>query len=303
MIHIQVDSTQRLANMRPHTATHLLHYFLEQTIWATKQAWSRVGNDELRFDFACTTALTHQELTSIEQQINRVIMADYPVQIATMSHSDAIKLGAKAFFDDKYGDEVRVVSCIGTDLRSIELCGGTHVSSTGHIWAFKIITQESVASGIRRIVAYTGTKVTDYARTKDTELLGIAMMLDCQVKQIPEKLEKTLKAYNSLRQSYQQLEYKLISNTFASMTPRVHNDIPLVFGIDDELNRTAIIDYAKHQYAHTTWCIYRSDGSFALGSHDNKAKIIADKLWLSGWGRDQLIQGKDTAIKSKLFGV
>jgi alanyl-tRNA synthetase len=108
------------------------------------------------------------------------------------------------------------VTCIGTDLKSLELCGGIHVSFTGQIGAFKIISQESVASGIRRIIAVTGTKVADYGTQRDTELLGISLMLDCQVKQIPEKLEKVMKEYEGLKSSFSSLQTILIKSYLTS---------------------------------------------------------------------------------------
>ncbi len=104
------------------------------------------------------------------------------------------------------------------------------------------------------------------------------MILDCQVKQIPEKLEKMLKEYTTLKNEYHQLETHMIEQVFSNASQVVHQDIPMVIGFDQELNRKSVVEYAKHHYADTTWCVYHSNGSFALGSHNNTAKIIATKL-------------------------
>lgn len=298
---ITVDLQQRQANMRPHTATHLLHFLIDTTIWGTKQAGSRVGDDELRFDFAAKNALTHQELSSIENQLNAFIKADAIVTTEELSYNDAIARGAKAFFDEKYGEKVRLVTCIGTDLKSLELCGGIHVSFTGQIGAFKIISQESVASGIRRIIAVTGTKVADYGTQRDTELLGISLMLDCQVKQIPEKLEKVMKEYEGLKSSFSSLQTILIKSYLTSKSDfwsHISDLLDVVIFVEEsmDIERKIIVNEARQLFEGKNRCIYNSWGSFALGSFENKAKILATQIGLKGGGNDQLVQGKDENI-------
>jgi alanyl-tRNA synthetase len=130
--------------MRAHTATHLLHAQLATIFPQTKQAGSLVDEDYLRFDFYADVALTQEQIDAIEQTINTQITQALPVDVQEMSYDTAIQAGAKAFFEDKYGNMVRVVS-IGDKL-SVELCGGTHVSNTAHIGTFAIIGQESVAA-------------------------------------------------------------------------------------------------------------------------------------------------------------
>ncbi|MDP2669660.1 MAG: hypothetical protein Q8O99_01255 [bacterium] len=155
-----VESIPRKAKMRAHTATHLLHYQLDHILEGTKQAGSLVDQDYLRFDFAAKQPLTAEQLREIETVINERILADKSVTTEEMSMDEAKQHGAKAFFEDKYGEIVRVVQ-VDTHTthpfpgKSVELCGGTHVTSTGWIGAFKITNQEAVASGIRRIEAIT----------------------------------------------------------------------------------------------------------------------------------------------------
>lgn len=171
---LTVNPSQRYAKMRAHTATHLLHAELGKIFPDTKQAGSLVDSDLLRFDFYAERLLTQQELAMIEKRINQMIYLAREVKVEEMSIEAAGKLGAKMFFEEKYGDVVRVVQVINDELPqemqhdnnaeyfasygnllSVELCGGTHVSNTKEIGAFTILSQEAVASGIKRITALT----------------------------------------------------------------------------------------------------------------------------------------------------
>ena len=126
-----VDQAQRFAKMRAHTAAHLLHAELAKLFPNTKQAGSYVDENYLRFDFAADRGLTPAELAQVQTSINALIYQAIPVQTIEASYDEAIALGAKAFFEDKYGDVVRVVK-VDQDL-STELCGGTHVTNTRDI--------------------------------------------------------------------------------------------------------------------------------------------------------------------------
>lgn len=128
---LTVDHAQRFAKMRAHTAAHLLHAELVKIFPATKQAGSFVDEDYLRFDFAADRSLTSEELAKIQSNINTIIYAALPVTTTETSFDEAVKLGAKAFFEDKYGDVVRLVK-VDQDI-STELCGGTHVTNTKDI--------------------------------------------------------------------------------------------------------------------------------------------------------------------------
>ncbi|MDR0368997.1 MAG: hypothetical protein LBH96_00180 [Candidatus Peribacteria bacterium] len=153
---LTVDEQQRYAKMRAHTATHLLHAVLTKYFPNTKQAGSLVDNDLLRFDFYADSLLTPQQLKEIEIQINHYIYEALPVRLVETSFDEAIKLGAKAFFEEKYGDSVRLIRIHSGDaIISAELCGGTHVENTKEIGAFVLTSQEAVASGIKRLTAIT----------------------------------------------------------------------------------------------------------------------------------------------------
>ncbi|MBR0256683.1 MAG: alanine--tRNA ligase [Synergistaceae bacterium] len=152
-----VDDIRRAAIRRNHTATHLLHEALGRVLGRhVRQAGSLVTEEFLRFDFTHHSAVTDSEIAEAERIINAEILSNIPVNISEHTKDEAQSLGAKALFDEKYGDIVRVVDVPGF---SMELCGGLHVSRTGDIGSFKILREESIGSGTRRILAVTGMNV------------------------------------------------------------------------------------------------------------------------------------------------
>ncbi len=161
-----VDAAKRASTERNHTSAHLLQYAL-RTVLGThvEQAGSYVSPDEVRFDFTHFSALTAEEITKVEQLVNEQILSAKAVLTDEMSIEEAKKIGAMALFGEKYGDTVRVVRAGA----STELCGGTHVKNTGNIGLFKIVSESSVASGVRRITGVTGFNTYAYLnRTLET---------------------------------------------------------------------------------------------------------------------------------------
>ncbi|HEX5465449.1 MAG TPA: alanine--tRNA ligase [Candidatus Limnocylindrales bacterium] len=150
----EVDAERRARTMRNHTATHLLHRALRNVVGEqARQHGSLVSPDGLRFDFPLERPLTADELRAIEAEVRRVIRADEPVQPREMTMGEAVDAGADAFFDEKYGERVRVVA---VDEYSRELCGGTHCRATGQVGSFVLIGERSIGAGLRRIEALTG---------------------------------------------------------------------------------------------------------------------------------------------------
>lgn len=160
----RVDEEARLSIMRNHTAAHLLQAALRRVLGShVEQAGQLVNAAEVRFDFSHFSALTAEELQKIENEVNAQILKSVSVTMTEMPIDEAKKLGAMALFGEKYGDVVRVVEAKGY---SIELCGGTHIDNTARLGLFKIVSEGSVASGVRRIQAVTGRGVLDYIDNK-----------------------------------------------------------------------------------------------------------------------------------------
>jgi alanyl-tRNA synthetase len=156
ILNLQIDIDYRKKIMANHSATHLLHETLRRVLGDhVTQKGSQVSPQKLRFDFSHSKALSKSELEDVELTINQIILRNSPVSTEILSYDEAVKKGALALFGEKYDDEVRVLS-MGEDSFSTELCGGTHVKSLNEIGSFKLTSQSSVASGIRRIEATTG---------------------------------------------------------------------------------------------------------------------------------------------------
>jgi alanyl-tRNA synthetase len=170
-----VDHATRHATMRNHTATHLLHAALRQRLGThVRQAGSAVRPDKLRFDFTHGAPLSGDEVHGIEETVNEWIKASQPVRAMHMERAEAEELGAIALFGEKYGDWVRVVE---VDHVSRELCGGTHVASTGEVGIFAIVSEGSSAANVRRIEALTGPAAIDWYRRRSAELEEAAALL------------------------------------------------------------------------------------------------------------------------------
>ena len=160
VLNLKIDTDNRKKIMANHSATHLLHEALRRVLGPhVTQKGSQVSSQKLRFDFSHPKALTKEELQNVELKINQLILEDSTVMTEVLPYEEAIKKGALALFGEKYDEEVRVLS-MGNDSFSVELCGGTHVKSLNDIGLFKLISQSSVASGIRRIEAKTGDEAS-----------------------------------------------------------------------------------------------------------------------------------------------
>ncbi len=206
-VSLKVDAAQREATGLNHTATHILHAVLRQVLGDhVKQAGSLVAPGRLRFDFAHFSLIDSATLETIENLVNRRIRQNIPTDIAEMDAEDALKSGATALFEEKYGDRVRVVSL--TDF-SKELCGGTHTARTGNIGLFKIVSEASIASGVRRIEALTGEAALTFVQQTARMLNETAHFLKDKARAVPARVKKMQADIKAFEKEVEQLKTRL----------------------------------------------------------------------------------------------
>lgn len=211
-----VDKEKRLSTARNHTATHLLHTALRTVLGEhVKQAGSYVSPDRLRFDFTHFYSLNKEEIITIEDIVNKKILENLEVQTEVMELQDALRSGVIALFGEKYEEKVRVVKV--PDF-SAELCGGTHCKRTGDIGLFLIVSEGSVASGIRRIEAFTGIGAFEYLRNKSDELQKIAEILKTDTPFI--RVEKLLNEMKEQAKEIEELKSKIAIQKAQSLIER-----------------------------------------------------------------------------------
>jgi alanyl-tRNA synthetase len=197
MVTARIDAARRQGICRAHSATHLLHFALRKHLGQhAMQQGSKVDNDLLRFDFSNPSAVSAEELQRIETEVNEKILADEPIRRENMPLAEARKTGAMMLFGEKYPDVVRMVS-MGTF--SKELCGGTHLNNTGQIGLFKIIGEESVAAGTRRITALTGRAALEFIQRTQAILARAAGILKVPTEGLTERLESIDKELRELK--------------------------------------------------------------------------------------------------------
>ena len=198
-VKVAIDLTRRQRAMRNHTATHLLHAALRKVLGEqVRQLGSLVAPEKLRFDYSYGQALAPAQLQEIEDLVNEEILKNTPLTKEEKPTEEAKKDGAIAFFGEKYGSRVRVISIPGF---SKEFCGGTHCSATGQIGAFLIVAETSVASGTRRIEALTGEGVLEYTRTMRSQVMRLADELKTTPAQLEERVQKLKSAVKNLEKS------------------------------------------------------------------------------------------------------
>jgi alanyl-tRNA synthetase len=201
VISMSVEKDKRAATAIHHSSTHLLHAALREVLGDhVQQKGSLVDESKLRFDFSHSKPLTKNEISSIEEIVNRELLNNVEVQTEVMNLDDAINSGAQALFGEKYEDEVRVLS-MGEKSFSVELCGGTHVERTGDIGVFVIVNQSSVASGIRRIEAIGGKQALEYINEVREVTDSLQSKLNVPADALLEKVEALIEENKKLKKS------------------------------------------------------------------------------------------------------
>ncbi|MHA1545655.1 MAG: alanine--tRNA ligase [Alphaproteobacteria bacterium] len=222
---LEVDHNARRRVRANHSATHLLHAALRQVLGDhVAQKGSLVEPGRLRFDFNHPKAMTKEEIATVEKLANSVVWANGPVTTKLMAVEDAMGSGALALFGEKYGDEVRVVAMgavpggPGEAVFSTELCGGTHVARTGDIGLVSIVSEQGVASGVRRIEALTANSAKDYLDARSAQLSAAAEVLKTEPMKMSTKIAALVKERRGLEQSVAELKRKLAMGASEAQT-------------------------------------------------------------------------------------
>jgi len=224
-----VDAERRKATARHHSVTHLLQAALRKTLGDhVTQKGSSVTPTGMRFDFSQPRPITAEELRIVEREVNANILKNLPVTTRIMTPEAAIKEGAMALFGEKYGDEVRVVS-MGDENEtvSVELCGGTHVKRTGDIGSFRILSESSLAAGVRRIEAVTGFAALDYAHEQSDLLNKSAAALKAAPADLPARVQALLDERKKLEREISDMRKKLASGGSTDEVKKI-NGVPFI---------------------------------------------------------------------------
>lgn len=300
----KINFERRKAIMRNHTATHLLHSALRVVLGEhVKQAGSLVDPDRLRFDFTHFEGVSEEELNEIEQIVNEKILENLSVKVEIKSLKEALNEGVIAIFEDKYEDTVRIVKIMGF---SKELCGGTHCSSTGEIGSFYILSEGSVASGIRRIEAVTGMWAWKFATSNREELKTISALLKSA--EPLKAVEKILTELKGKQQEIETLKNRLVTQNIDEII-RGAREIKGVKalalkldGVDAKVLRTLSDKIKEKLHPAVILLASKKDGQGmlilsvtkdALDKYDagKILKSITDKIGGKGGGKPDMAQG------------
>ena len=320
VVTLTVDTSCRRNTEKNHSATHLLQKALKTVLGShVEQKGSLVTPDRLRFDFAHFQAMTREELQQVEDMVNQEISAALEVRTDVMSLDDAKKTGAMALFDEKYGENVRVVSM--GDF-SKELCGGTHVKNTAEIKNFKILSEAGVAAGVRRIEALTGDGVLAYYRKLENELNQAAAQLKTNVPNVLEKIAALQAELKAAQSECEALKSKLAKDALGDVMDQVQEikgvkllaskmegvDMNGLRELGDQLKEKlgdGVVVLASVCDGKVNLMATATDGAMKTGAHaGNLIKGIAALVGGGGGGRPNMAQaggknpaGVDEALK------
>ncbi|HNA20410.1 MAG TPA: alanine--tRNA ligase [Agitococcus sp.] len=309
----QVDNTLRANTARNHSATHLLHAALRQTLGThVQQKGSLVCADYLRFDFSHTEGVTAEQISQIESLVNGQILANSTVDTEVTDIDTAKAKGAMALFGEKYGDTVRVLS-MGTDNFSVELCGGTHVSRTGDIGLLKITSEGGVAAGIRRIEAKTGSGALAWLAEGEQALAHIGQLVKGSRQAVADKVQQLAERNRDLEKEIERLKAKLASSASNDLLSQVQdiNGVKLLAvkleGADSKSLRTTL-DQLKNKLASGVIVLATAEGDkvtvIAGVTADLTSRFkagdlvqhISTQLGGKGGGRPDMAQGGGTNV-------
>lgn len=311
MVSLEVGQDGRLDTAKNHSATHLLQKALKLVLGShVEQKGSLVAPGRLRFDFAHFQAMTAKEIDEVEKLVNREIQASLPVVTDIMNLEEAKKSGAMALFGEKYDEKVRVVSM--GDF-SKELCGGTHVSNTGEITIFKIISESGISAGVRRIEALTGNHVLDYYKNIEAQLQEAAKLVKASTSELQEKLAHLMAENKALHSENESLKSKMAQSSLGDVMDKVEEvkGVKLLAVKLDNVDMNGLRDLGDQLKDKLEDCVVVlasvKDGKVSLmamatqsamdaGAHaGNLVKVLAKEVGGGGGGRPNMAQagGKD----------
>ena len=266
-LHTTVDATTRQAAQRNHTATHLLHAALRDMLGHhVKQYGSLVGPNRLRFDFAHFRPLTSRDIDEIEMVVNHEVRKNERVATEVMSIQDAVAKGALAFFGDKYGEQVRVVT---VESFSKELCGGTHCRQTGDIGLFRIESETGVAAGVRRIEAQTGSGALAHMKRLETDIRELADLLKVGQSELVAKTRKVITQLKDKERELEELKLKMASGS------AVESAAKTIAGVQVHVQRTDGLDVNGMRALADQLRDKLKSGVVALGAaNDGKVSLL-----------------------------
>ncbi len=242
VVTLSVHAADRADTCKNHSATHLLQKALKTVLGShVEQKGSLVTPDRLRFDFAHFQPMTAEEIAEVEALVNKEIRAALPVTTDVMNIEEAKKSGAMALFDEKYSENVRVVSM--GDF-SKELCGGTHVANTSEILAFKILSESGIAAGVRRIEALTGDAVFAYYKEQEAQLANVAKLLKTKPESVSEKIEHLYAEIKALQSENEALKSKAAKDALGDVMNQVQeiNGVKLLAARVDDVDMNGLRD-------------------------------------------------------------
>ena len=308
---LKVDAERRADIMKNHTATHLLHAALRKVLGDhVKQSGSLVAPDRLRFDFTHFSALDPKAMAAVEALVNTEIHKNITLDKKVMSKEKAVEAGAIAFFGEKYGDEVRVVS-VGDF--SKELCGGTHLRSTGEIRTFKIISEGSIQAGVRRIEAVTGRGAKSFLENAEKEIKLLADEFDSEPGNLSQIIKNKKSKLDILNSELDKIINKLLEKE--NQTEK-YNGVSIITRFNDKVRLDVFslsIDYLKTLHMPFVALLEGSSGDkvfFAIGASQDLVqkgfhagrlvKIVSEMVGGNGGGRpDYAVGGGKNSSKAK----
>ena len=318
----KIDRDFRKKISTNHSATHLLHESLRQILGDhISQKGSLVNDKRLRFDFSHQKPIPNDDILEIEKIANYIVMQNNSVETQIMSTDDAMKTGARALFGEKYGEEVRVVSMGNFNDKkfSVELCGGTHVKNTGDIGPIKIMAEQGIASGVRRIEAITGHEAINYLSKQNSLMIKAGELLNAQGDDVIEKLEILIKQKKNIEKELNNLTQKdKFKNISDNLEELMVGDVNLIYQNLDDVSpkdlrklmddtkakvKSAIIILIGDQDGKKMLIVGVTNDLVTKFSANDVVKIISSFSDIKGGGRDDMAQagGEMIADKQKII--